>query len=87
MLATLRWSFRGTVQAFAGKQFAKRAGLNRGTLHYYFPGKEALIHGVLDYIVKELFIGRGPANVVENDRGWKRLLMAIVREGIQKREF
>jgi AcrR family transcriptional regulator len=117
------------------REIAKRAGLNHATLHYYFTGKEALIHGVLDYIVKELLIGRGPGTeaedmrprrrlaahfnelvsqmrdrpemfvvlaeinarsmrdpairsvVVENDRGWKSFLMAILREGIQKREF
>jgi AcrR family transcriptional regulator len=117
------------------REIAKRAGLDHSTLHYYFKGKEALIHGVLDYIVQELSIGRGPATeaedmtprrrldthfdalrwqmrdrpemfvvlaeinarsmrdpairsfVIENDRGWKRFLVGILREGIQKREF
>jgi AcrR family transcriptional regulator len=117
------------------REIAKRAGMDHSTLHYYFKGKEALVHGVLDYIVQELSIGRGPATeakdmtprrrlaahfeelirqmqdrpemfvvlaeinarsmrdpairsfVAENDRGWKRFVMAILREGIQKREF
>jgi AcrR family transcriptional regulator len=34
---------------------------DHATLHYYFDGKEALIHRVLDYIVRDLSIGRGPA--------------------------
>ena len=134
---------RAAYQALAEKGFeglrmreiAKRAGMDHATLHYYFAGKEALIHGVLDYIVQELSIGRGPATeardigprqrlaahfdelvrqvrerpdmfvvlaeinarstrdeavrsvVAENDRGWKRFLMEILKEGIQRREF
>jgi hypothetical protein len=94
-----------------------------------------VIHGVLDYIVQELSIGRGPATeargvgprrrlaahfdelmrqarekpemfvvlaeinarstrdravrsvVAENDRGWNRFLMEILKEGMQKKEF
>ncbi len=42
------------------REIAKRAGMNHATLHYYFVGKEALIDGVLDHIVQELSIGRGP---------------------------
>src|SRR5882757_6025799 len=42
------------------REIAKRAGMNHATLHYYFAGKEALIDGVLDHIVQELSIGRGP---------------------------
>src|SRR5215471_10352214 len=40
------------------REIAKRAGMDHATLHYYFKGKKALIHGVLDYIVQELSIGR-----------------------------
>jgi len=42
------------------REIAERAGLNHATLHYYFAGKEALIAGVLNYIVEELSIGRDP---------------------------
>jgi AcrR family transcriptional regulator len=114
---------------------AERAGMDHATLHYYFKGKEALIHGVLDYIIQELSIGRssaievrglGPQErlaahfdelvrqvrerpemflvlaeinarsmrdlkvhsvVAKNDRRWKRFLMQIVKEGIQKQEL
>jgi AcrR family transcriptional regulator len=117
------------------REIAERAGMDHATLHYYFKGKEALINGVLDYIVRELSIGRssaieapgiGPQErlaahfdelvrqmrerpemflvlaeinarsmrdlkvhsvVAENDRRWKRFLMQIVKEGIQKQEF
>lgn len=134
---------RAAYQTLAAKGFeglrmreiAKRAGMDHATLHYYFQGKEALIHGVLEYIVHELSIGRGPATevkglsprrrlaahfdelmrqvgerpemfvvlaeinarsmhdpavrsvVAENDRGWKRFLTEILREGIRKKEF
>lgn len=42
------------------REIAQRAGIDHATLHYYFAGKEALIHGVFDYIVQDLFIGRNP---------------------------
>jgi AcrR family transcriptional regulator len=42
------------------REIALRAGLNHATLHYYFKGKEALIGGVMDYIVGELSLGRDP---------------------------
>jgi AcrR family transcriptional regulator len=117
------------------REIAERAGMNHATLHYYFAGKEALIDGVLDYIVQELSIGRdrsaeteamsprerltrhfaqllrqmreqpemfivlseinarsmrdpGVRSVVaKNDRGWKRFLVEILRDGIPKKEF
>jgi len=47
-------------------EIAKRAGMNHATLHYYFAGKEALIDGVLDYIVQELSIGRDPSADTES---------------------
>lgn len=40
------------------REIAARAGLNHATLHYYFHGKEALIAGVMDYMVEELSLGR-----------------------------
>lgn len=43
------------------REIAKRAGIDHSTLHYYFAGKEALIDGIVDYIVKDLAIGRSPA--------------------------
>lgn len=60
---------RAAYRALAEKGFeglrmrgiAKRAGMDHATLHYYFKGKEALIEGVLDYIVEGLSIGRGPS--------------------------
>jgi AcrR family transcriptional regulator len=117
------------------REIAKRAGMNHATLHYYFAGKEALVEGVLDYIVQELSIGRDLSAdtknmsphrrlaahfaqllrqmreqpemfvvlieinarsmrdsevrsvVTKNDRGWKRFLLEILRDGIQKKEF
>jgi AcrR family transcriptional regulator len=40
------------------REIAKRAGIDHSTLHYYFAGKEALIDGIIDYIVHDLAIGR-----------------------------
>lgn len=40
------------------REIAGRAGIDHSTLHYYFPGKEALIAGVMDYMVQELSLGR-----------------------------
>ena len=34
------------------REVAKRAGIDHSTLHYYFSGKEALIDGVVDHILK-----------------------------------
>ena len=135
----IRAAYRALAQkGFEGlrmREIAKRAGMDHATLHYYFKGKESLIHGVLDYIVQELSIGRSSATevpgagpqerlaahfdelvgqvrkrpemflvlaeinaramrdlkvhsvVAENDRRWKRFLMQIVKEGMQKQEF
>jgi AcrR family transcriptional regulator len=43
------------------REIAVRAGLNHSTLHYYFAGKEALISGLMDYMVQELSLGREKA--------------------------
>jgi AcrR family transcriptional regulator len=47
------------------REIAKRAGIDHSTLHYYFSGKEALIGGVVDYIVQDLAIGRPQAKNAE----------------------
>ena len=43
------------------REIAARAGLNHSTLHYYYAGKEALIAGVMAYMVEELSLGRDNA--------------------------
>lgn len=43
------------------REIAARAGLNHSTIHYYFAGKEALISGLMDYMVQELSLGREKA--------------------------
>lgn len=40
------------------REIAARVGLNHSTLHYYYAGKEALIAGVMSYMVQELSLGR-----------------------------
>jgi len=44
------------------RQVAAAANMDNGTLHYHFPSKEALIQGVVDYLVRDLETGRAPAN-------------------------
>ena len=46
------------------REIAKRAGIDHSTLHYYFSGKEALIDGVVDYIVQAFArFGPGASNL------------------------
>ncbi len=40
------------------RQIAEVAGIDNGTLHYYFPSKEVLIRNVVDYLVRDLTINR-----------------------------
>ena len=47
------------------RDIAKRAGIDHSTLHYYFPGKEALIDGIVDHIVQDLAVGRSPVAETE----------------------
>jgi AcrR family transcriptional regulator len=42
------------------REVAAQAGINNATLHHYFPTKEALIQGVVAYLLKEFQIGRAP---------------------------
>lgn len=42
------------------RDVAQEAGINHATLHYYFPTKEALIQGVVDYLVEEFQTNRAP---------------------------
>ena len=72
------------------REIAKRAGLDHATLHYYFAGKEALIHGVLDYIVQELSIGRAPASEARDLEPSRRLaahFRELVRQMREKPEM
>ncbi len=40
-------------EGFRTREVAAEAGINPATLHYYFPTKEAIIQGVVDYIIGE----------------------------------
>jgi AcrR family transcriptional regulator len=42
------------LEGFRIRQVAAEAGIDNGTLHYHFPSKEALIHGVVDYLMEDL---------------------------------
>src|ERR1700733_4964394 len=40
---------------------AERAGVNIATLHYYFPGKQALIEGLAQFLGAKFVLLHGPA--------------------------
>jgi AcrR family transcriptional regulator len=42
------------LEGFRIRQVAAEAGIDNGTLHYHFPTKEALILGVVDYLMDDL---------------------------------
>jgi len=42
------------LEGFRIRQVAAEAGIDNGTLHYHFPSKEALILGVVDYLIEDL---------------------------------
>ena len=42
------------LEGFRIRQVASEAGIDNGTLHYHFPSKEALILGVVDYLMEDL---------------------------------
>jgi AcrR family transcriptional regulator len=42
------------LEGFRIRQVAAEAGIDNGTLHYHFPSKEALIHGVVDFLMEDL---------------------------------
>jgi AcrR family transcriptional regulator len=42
------------------RDVAAEAGINNATLHYYFPTKEALIQGVVEYLIQEFMTSRAP---------------------------
>jgi len=42
------------LEGFRIRQVAAEAGIDNGTLHYHFASKEALILGVVDYLMEDL---------------------------------
>jgi AcrR family transcriptional regulator len=50
------------LEGFRIRQVAAEAGIDNGTLHYHFPSKEALIHGVVEYLMEDLQNNRAVQN-------------------------
>jgi AcrR family transcriptional regulator len=42
------------LEGFRIRQVASAAGIDNGTLHYYFPSKTDLVRGVVDYLLEDL---------------------------------
>jgi AcrR family transcriptional regulator len=53
------------LEGFRIRQVAAEAGIDNGTLHYHFPSKEALIHGVVDYLMEDLQNNRAVQNTAD----------------------
>ena len=53
------------LEGFRIRQVAAEAGIDNGTLHYHFPSKEALIHGVVDYLMEDLQNNRAVRNAAD----------------------
>jgi len=47
------------------REVAARVAINIGTLYYYFPTKEGLIQGVVDYLVQHIVTIQAPAALQE----------------------
>ncbi len=56
------------VEGLRIREVAARVGINIGTLYYYYPTKQSLIQGVVDFIVQHIVTMHGIAKeiVVEN---------------------
>ncbi|GHO87413.1 TetR/AcrR family transcriptional regulator [Dictyobacter formicarum] len=52
------------VEGLRTRDVAARAGMNIGTLYYYFSTKERLIQGVVDYIVQHIVVVQEPVSTV-----------------------
>lgn len=73
ILAAYRTIAEKGFEGLRMREIATRAGMDHATLHYYFAGKEALIRGVLEYIVRDLSIGRSAAAEAGDKSARKRL--------------
>lgn len=55
------------------RDVAGEAGINNATLHYYFPTKEDLIKGVVDYMIQEFSTSFFPASAKDTADAWEAL--------------
>ena len=53
------------LEGFRIRQVAAEAGIDNGTLHYHFPSKDALILGVVDYLIEDLRNNRAVSKEAE----------------------
>lgn len=47
------------------RDVARRAAVNNATLYYYFPTKQGLIQGVVEYLVQQFVTIQGPARLMD----------------------
>src|SRR6516162_11359527 len=72
-------------EGFRWREVAAQAGINNATLHYYFPTKEDLIRGVVEYLVQEFSNNR--ATAVSKESGAAEELRCEFEDvGIRMRE-
>src|SRR5215470_10276201 len=72
------------LEGLRTRDVAEKVGINSATLHYYFPDKEALVQGVVGYLITELSQPRIPthadASALEKLRAEFADIKARIRE-------
>jgi AcrR family transcriptional regulator len=68
------------------REVAGRAGVNIATLHYYFASKDALVHGVVEYILSQFLTVTAPALAVDTASAPQQLrgMFADLRHQLQE---
>src|SRR5919204_1610863 len=81
ILAAFRQIAERGFEGLRTREVAAEVGVNIATLHYYFPTKEALIRGVIDYATGRLRSTRAPhGSPADQLRNHLRAMQALFRE-------
>lgn len=73
-------------EGFRIRQVAAAAGIDNGTLHYHFPGKQDLIRGVMDHLLEELRTSRLKQNEGQTSTGLGQLRQEFEELRVRLRE-
>jgi AcrR family transcriptional regulator len=71
--------FEKGMEGLRTRDVADKVGINSATLHYYFPTKEALIQGVVEYLMQELRTNRTQPRAPQSAMDLLRAEFADVR--------
>src|SRR6202047_2120232 len=67
------------MEGLRTRDVANKVGINSATLHYYFPTKEALIQGVVEYLMQELRVSRTKPRAPQSAMNLLRAEFADIR--------